>query len=52
MGRVGLTYGMVYVEADLNLIGDTSVSNTSNKLTLTAKNSYMTLKAGITIGKR
>lgn len=50
VGRVGLKYGIVHVEANYNLISDTSVTNGATRLTLTAKNSYLSLKAGITIG--
>lgn len=50
MGRVGVRYGIVHVEADYNLVGDTNVTNNATRLTLTAKNSYFSLKAGITIG--
>ncbi len=50
MGRIGVKYGLAHVEANYNLIGDTSVTNGATRLTLTAKNSYLTVKAGITIG--
>ncbi len=50
VGRIGLKYGIVHVEANYNLISDTSVTNGATRLTLTAKNSYLSLKAGITIG--
>ena len=50
MGRVGVKFSLVYLEADYNLIGDTNVTNNASRLTLTAKNSYFSVKAGITIG--
>ena len=50
MGRIGVKYGIVHVEANYNLISDTSVTNGATRLTLTAKNSYFGFKAGITIG--
>ena len=50
MGRIGVKYGIVHIEANYNLISDTSVTNGATRLTLTAKNSYFSLKAGITIG--
>lgn len=50
LGRVGVRYGIVYAEADYNLVTDTSVKNAANGLTLTAQNTYFCLKAGITIG--
>lgn len=50
MGRIGVKYGLVHVEANYNLISDTSVTNAATRLTLTAKNSYFGFKAGITIG--
>ena len=50
MARVGVKYGIVHIEADYNLIGDTQVTNNATRLTLTAKNSYVSVKAGITIG--
>ncbi len=50
LARAGVKFGIVYVEADYNLISDTSVTNAATKLTLAAKNSYFSVKAGITIG--
>ncbi|GAB3038896.1 outer membrane beta-barrel protein [Spirosoma pulveris] len=50
LGRVGVKYGIVYVEGTYNLISDLSVMNAANRLTLTAKNSYFSVKAGLTIG--
>lgn len=50
MARVGVKFGLVYLEADYNLIGDTDVTNNASRLKLTAKNSYFSVKAGITIG--
>lgn len=50
LARVGVKYGIVHVEADYNLISDTSVKNAASGLTLTAKNTYFGIKAGITIG--
>lgn len=50
VGRVGIKYRFIHVEADYNLIGDTSVKNSATSLTLTAKNSYFGVRAGITIG--
>jgi hypothetical protein len=50
MARVGVKYGIVHVEANYNLVSDTSVTNAGSRLTLTAKNTYFSLKAGLTIG--
>lgn len=50
LGRVGVKYGVLHVEAIYNLVSDASVTNAANKLTLTAKNSYFSVNAGITIG--
>ena len=50
VGRVGVKYRFIHVEADYNLIGDTSVKNSATGLTLTAKNSYFGVRAGVTIG--
>ncbi len=50
LARAGVKFGILYVEADYNLISDTSVTNAATKLTLTAKNTYFSVKAGITIG--
>jgi outer membrane protein W len=50
LARVGVKYGIVHVEADYNLISDTSVKNAATGLTLTAKNTYFGIKAGLTIG--
>lgn len=50
LGRIGVKYGIVHVEANYNLISDTSITNAASRLTLTANNSYFSLKAGLTIG--
>ncbi|MFD2932965.1 outer membrane beta-barrel protein [Spirosoma flavum] len=50
LGRVGVKFGILNVEANYNLISETSVTNAAARLTLTAKNSYFSVKAGITIG--
>ena len=50
VGRVGVKYRFIHLEADYNLIGDTSVKNSATGLTLTAKNSYFGVRAGVTIG--
>jgi len=50
LGRVGVKYGIVHVEANYNLISNTSVTNAASRLTLTANNSYFSVKAGLTIG--
>lgn len=50
LGRVGVKYGILYVEGTYNLVSDLSVTNAANRLTLTAKNSYFSVKAGLTIG--
>ncbi|MVM32964.1 outer membrane beta-barrel protein [Spirosoma sp. HMF4905] len=50
LGRIGVKYKILHVEAAYNLVGDTSVKNTTSGLTMTADNSYLTVKAGLTIG--
>ena len=50
VGRVGIKFKSLNVEANYNLIGDTSVTNGATRRTLTAKNSYFSVKAGLTIG--
>ncbi|GAB2557761.1 outer membrane beta-barrel protein [Spirosoma aerophilum] len=50
LARIGVKYGIVHVEADYNLISDTSVKNAATGLTLTAQNTYFGIKAGLTIG--
>ncbi|GAB3801824.1 hypothetical protein GCM10028819_29850 [Spirosoma humi] len=50
LGRIGVKYGIVHVEANYNLISDTSITNAASRLTLTANNSYFSVKAGLTIG--
>ncbi len=50
LGRVGIKFKSINVEANYNLIGDTSVTNGATRRTLIAKNSYFSIKAGITIG--
>ena len=50
VGRVGVKYRFIHLEADYNLVGDTSVKNSATGLTLTAKNSYFGVRAGVTIG--
>ncbi|WP_332368461.1 hypothetical protein [Spirosoma telluris] len=49
LGRVGIKYKILHVEAAYNLVGDTSVKNSTSGLTMTADNSYLTIKAGLTI---
>ena len=50
LGRVGLKFKLLNIEANYNLIGDTRVTNAATRLTMTAKNSYFSVKAGLTIG--
>ena len=50
MGRVGVKFGAFSVLADYNLVSDNSVTNSATNLTLSAKNSYFSLKAGFTFG--
>lgn len=50
MGRVGVKFGAFSVLADYNVVSDTQVTNNATKLTLSAKNSYFSLKAGFTFG--
>lgn len=50
LGRVGLKFKILHVEAAYNLVGDTSVKNSTSGLTMTADNAYFTVKAGLTIG--
>ncbi|SOD78250.1 outer membrane beta-barrel protein [Spirosoma fluviale] len=50
LGRVGVKYGILNIEGTYNLVSDLSVTNAANRLTLTANNSYFSVKAGLTIG--
>ncbi|AUD02552.1 hypothetical protein [Spirosoma pollinicola] len=50
LGRVGVKYKILHLEAAYNLVSNTSVKNAATGLTLKADNSYLSLKAGITIG--
>lgn len=50
LGRIGIKYGILNIEGTYNLVSDLSVTNAANRLTLTAKNSYFSVKAGLTIG--
>ncbi|GAB4049890.1 outer membrane beta-barrel protein [Spirosoma litoris] len=49
MGRLGIKYKIWHLEAAYNLVGDTSIKTTTSGLTMTADNSYLTVKAGLTI---
>ncbi|GAB4022126.1 outer membrane beta-barrel protein [Spirosoma sp. KCTC 42546] len=48
--RVGVKVKIFHVEGSYNLVGDTSVKNSTSGLTMTADNSYYSVKAGLTIG--
>lgn len=50
VARVGLKWGRVNVVADYNVVSDTRVTVSATNLTLEAKNSYFSIKAGFTIG--
>lgn len=50
LGRVGVKFGRVNLEANYNLVSDTRVINNATKLTLNAKNAYASVKVGFTIG--
>ncbi len=50
LARVGVKYKIINLEAAYNLVSSTSVTNAATGLTLKADNSYLSLKAGITIG--
>ena len=48
--RAGVKYGHAHLEAAYNLVGATTVKTAATGLTMTAQNSYATLKIGITMG--
>ena len=50
LARAGVKFGILNVEANYNAVSDVTVTNAATRLTLTAKNSYFSVKAGITIG--
>lgn len=52
LARVGVALGPIVLEGAYNLVSDTSVENTVDRKTLVGKNSYFSLKAGYTFGRR
>lgn len=48
--RAGIKFKILHVEGAYNLVGNTSVKNSTSGLTMTADNSYYSIKAGLTIG--
>ena len=50
LARIGAKYKIFHLEAAYNVVTDTQVTNAATRLTLTAKNSYVSLKIGLTIG--
>jgi hypothetical protein len=52
LARIGVKYGRVNLEGNYNLVSNTSVTNNATGRTMTAKNSYFSVKAGFTIGSK
>lgn len=50
LARVGVKLGRANLVADYNLVSDSQVKNSATNLTLAAKNSYFSIKAGFIIG--
>lgn len=51
LARIGVKLGTINLEGNYNLIDNTSITNASTSRTVTAANSYISVKVGFTIGR-